>query len=226
VDLSGARQTVAMPSDPSIVSDDLSARERLLERALILSYVSVLWGAGSGAWSLTAGLLAGSLGVFGLGLSVVGDVVGSTFLVWRFRAERGDPNRADRAEAKVSLVVAGSLTVAAVVLALEATYALATGSGPERSWSAMVSAGAAAAVLAPLGRAKYRVATALQSHALRGDATLSGIGAVLGVLALLGLLTDRLLGWWWADRVAALAVAAIASAEAARVVRKRPRPSA
>jgi len=48
------------------------------------------------------------------------------------------------------------------------------------------------------------------------------MGAALGVLALLGLVADQLLGWWWADRVAALCVAVIASAEAIRVIRMRP----
>ena len=197
-------------------------RDRLVARAVLLSSVSVLWGTVSGAWSLTSGLLAGSLAVFGLGLSVAGDVVGSACLVWRFRTERRDPRQASRAETRVSVVVAASLSVAALVLTTEAIYALATESGPERSWSAMLSAGAAVVVLAPLGVAKYRLAQALHSHALRGDATLSCIGAVLGALALLGLMADGLLGWWWADRVAALAVAVVAAAEGARVLRHRP----
>jgi divalent metal cation (Fe/Co/Zn/Cd) transporter len=86
----------------------------------------------------------------------------------------------------------------------------------------MVSAGVSAVVLAPLGLAKYRTGIALHSHALKGDGTLSTMGAALGILALLALLADRFLGWWWADRVAALVVAAIAGAEAVRVLRMRP----
>jgi divalent metal cation (Fe/Co/Zn/Cd) transporter len=197
-------------------------RHRLVSRALTLSYLSVIWGAAAAAWSVTAGLLAGSLGVLGLGLNVMGDMVGSASLIWRFRVERSKPDGTHLAEARASLVVAGSLSVTAVFLASEAIYALAVGSTPGRSLSAMISAGAAAVVLAPLGLAKHRVGAALDSHALRGDGTLSGIGAVLGVLALLGLLANTALGWWWADRVAALVVAAIAAAEAVQVVRKRP----
>ena len=75
-----------------------------------------------------------------------------------------------------------------------------------------------AVVLAPLGWAKYQTGRLLRSHALMGDATLSAVGAVLGVVALLGLLTDQLFDWRWADRVAALAVAVVASAEAIRVI--------
>jgi divalent metal cation (Fe/Co/Zn/Cd) transporter len=69
----------------------LGERQALVQRAILLSVVSVVWGLGVGTWSITAGLLAGSLGVLGLGLDVVADVVGSASLVWRFRRERSDP---------------------------------------------------------------------------------------------------------------------------------------
>lgn len=52
------------------------------------------------------------------------------------------------------------------------------------------------------------------SRALQGDGTLSGIGAATSLLALAGLLLSQTLGWWGADRVAALIVAAIAATEA------------
>ena len=74
-------------------------------------------------------------------------------------------------------------------------------------------------VLTPLAYGKRRVATQLDSRALRGDGALSGIGAAVALLALTGLWLDDAFGWWWADRVAALVVAGIAAAEAARAVR-------
>jgi divalent metal cation (Fe/Co/Zn/Cd) transporter len=183
---------------------------------------SVVWGLGVGTWSITAGLLAGSLGVLGLGLDMVADVAGSISLVWRFRKERSDPQAADRAEARASLVVAAALLLTAVVLTVASTQALVGGTAPDSSLSAMLSAAVSALVLAPLAVAKRKVGTNLSSSALRGDATLSGIGALLGLLALVGLLANRYLGWWWADRVAALGAALIALIEARRVLRNRP----
>ena len=114
------------------------------------------------------------------------------------------------------LLTATTLTVASVL-------ALAAGTAPDSSLAAMLSAGVSAAVLTPLAIAKLRVGTALPSSALRGDGTLSGIGASLGALALVGLLANRAFGWWWADRVAALVIASVAVLEARRVVRTRPR---
>jgi divalent metal cation (Fe/Co/Zn/Cd) transporter len=108
-------------------------------------------------------------------------------------------------------------------LATEAVQALAEGSAPSESVSAMISAGAAAAIATPLGMAKRRVGAELCSPALEGDGVLSAIGGVLGLLALLGLVADRAFASWWADRVAALAAAALAAGEAVRVFGRRPR---
>jgi divalent metal cation (Fe/Co/Zn/Cd) transporter len=209
-------------NDVPVADDGESVRHRLLVRALKLSYFSIVWGLIAGAGSVLEGVLAGSLGVLGLGLNVLADVAGSIGLVWRFGVERRDSTRGLRAEARASLVVASALSLVAVSLAVAAINDLVSGSVPRHSLSAMIAAGVSAVVLAPLGYFKYRTGSELASHALMGDGTLSAMGAALGVLALLGLLTDQLFGWWWADRVAALAVAAVAAAEAIRVLRMRP----
>ncbi len=188
----------------------------------MLSYLSVAWGLVAGVWAVTTGLLAGSLGVLGLGLNVLADVAGSVGLVWRFGVERRDPTKGLRAEARASTIVATALILVAITLTITAINDLVSHSVPQHSVLAMTAAGVSALVLAPLGRAKHQTGRVLSSHALMGDGTLSGIGAALGVLALLGLLTDQAFGWWWADRVAALAVAVVASAEAVRVIRTRP----
>jgi len=62
----------------------------------------------------------------------------------------------------------------------------------------------------------------LGSRALRGDGTLSGVGAAIALLAIAGLLANRTLGWWWADPTAALVVAAVAGLEARAVFAPAP----
>ena len=91
----------------SVPDEDTTLGERHASvQVALLSVVSVIWGLGVGVLSITVGLLAGSLGVVGLGLDVLADVAGSAGLVWRFRQERSDPTSADRAEARASAVVA------------------------------------------------------------------------------------------------------------------------
>ena len=195
-------------------------RTRLIVAAIWLSAISVVWGTASGAVSVTVGLLDGSLGVLGLGLNVLADVTGSVALVWRFRAELRHSARNAHVETRAANVVAAALGTVSLVLAVSAVHALATGSHPGHSTLGIATAVLAIVVLAPLAYAKRRVAAELGSRALRGDGALSGIGAAIGLLALTGLWLDEAFGWWWADRVAALIVAAIAAVEGVRAGRQ------
>jgi divalent metal cation (Fe/Co/Zn/Cd) transporter len=208
----------------SLHADEDPRRTRFLVAALWLSAFSVAWGAVSGGVSVTVGVLDGSLGVLGLGLNTFADLIGSAVLVWRFRAELRHAHHADRVEARAAVVVAAALGTVSIVLAAEVIHALAVGSRPGSSIVGLVTAGLGLAVLAPLAYAKHRVGAELGSRALRGDGTLSGIGATIALFALAGLVLDRLLGWWWGDRVAALIVAGIAAAEAVRLRQSASRP--
>jgi divalent metal cation (Fe/Co/Zn/Cd) transporter len=150
-------------------------------------------------------------------------VTGSATLVWRFRAERRQPVRSQAAEFRAAVVVAAALAVVSAVIAVEAAIALATGSRPGTSGVTLIAAGVSLVVLTPLAFAKRRLGAQMGSRALQGDGTLSGIGAATSLLALAALVLYHTLGWWWADRIAALIVAAIAAIEAWHTApRQRP----
>ena len=118
------------------------------------------------------------------------------------------------------MVVAVGLAVVALVVTAEAISALAAHERPGTSALSPVAAGIGVAVLPPLAVAKRRTAQALGSRALRGDSSITAIGACTALLALVGLALFHGLGWWWADRVAALAVAAVAASESRVVFRE------
>lgn len=204
------------------LSNGETRRTHLLGSALRLSEFSVAWGLLSGSVAVAAGLSDASLGVLGLGLNVLADVIGSGVLVWRFRAELHHDAHAPHVEARAVRVVAAALATVSLILAVGAVQALAAGTHPRHSALSLITAGLAVLVLTPLAYAKRRVAGELGSPALKGDGALSGIGAIVGLVALTGLLLDVAFEWWWADRVAALVVAGIAAIEAARALRARP----
>ena len=70
-----------------------------------------------------------------------------------------------------------------------------------------------AIVMPILARAKRRVARAMTSRALEAEATQTSLCAYLSVIALAGVAMNALLGWWWADPVAALAMVPIIAKE-------------
>jgi hypothetical protein len=128
---------------------------------------------------------------------VLADVAGSSTLIWRFRAERHDPTRAAEVEARPAVVIVAALALISAVLSVRAIEALAAGTHPGDSAVALASAALTAVVLTPLAYLKRHTGVLLASPALKGDGTLSAIGAATALFALVGLLLDRSLDWWW-----------------------------
>jgi cation diffusion facilitator family transporter len=200
------------------------SRQRMVKTALRLVTASVAFGGVSGTVSVIAGLHGHSLAVLAAGLDVLADVAGSAVLIWRFRAERRRPGHSAALEQRAAIIVAAALAVTGAALTVESVIALLSGSRPDTSPVALIVAGVSLAVLTPLAYAKRRLGGQMRSRALRGDGTLSGIGATTSLLALAALALYHAYGWWWADRVAALVVAVIAAAEAWHISPHR-RPS-
>jgi divalent metal cation (Fe/Co/Zn/Cd) transporter len=180
---------------------------------------SVCAGALIGTFSVTIGIAEASVGVLGSGLGLLADLAGSAILVWRFHAERRHPVHAERAERRAAAVIVLALALVSAVVAAEAIRALLDHEPPAGSWLSLVAAGIALAVLPPLAMAKRNTAARLRSHALRGDSSITAIGAATALVALIGLVLFHAFGWWWADRVAALIVATVAAREAYEVRR-------
>jgi divalent metal cation (Fe/Co/Zn/Cd) transporter len=193
-------------------------RLTLLDRALRLSYLSIGFGLVSGAVSVGSGLADASLGVLASGLSMLADVTGSIVLVWRFRVERTDPVRAEHVEQRATKVIITALALMALVLAYESIAALIKGTHPDSEALPIVVAAVSTVVLYPLAYAKRDTAARLNSDALKGDSTLSLIGATTALLALIGIVLFQLFGWWWADRSVALVVAGLAAFEARTLI--------
>ena len=191
-------------------------RAAYVRRALRLVKLSVAFGLASGAVSIATGLRGHSLGVFAVGVGVLADVTGSATLIWRFRAELREPELSDRRERQSAVIVGLALAVVAVVLAVESAAALVRGSLPTASALTITAASVSLLLLTPLAIAKRRLGQRMNSRALLGDGSLSGIGAATSFLAIAALIMYQLLGWWWADRITAIIVACVAGTEACR----------
>jgi len=77
-----------------------------------------------------------------------------------------------------------------------------------------ISIAAASVVIMPLlARAKRRVGVRLGSRALTADAMQTSLCTWLSAIVLLGVGLNALLGWWWADPVAALCMTPIIAKE-------------
>lgn len=97
-----------------------------------------------------------------------------------------------------------------------ASFDLAVGSRPDASLAGIAIAALSLAVMPALARAERRVAPTIGSRALVADATQTDLCTLLSAVLLVGLGANAVLGWWWADPVAGLAIGVLALVEARR----------
>ena len=179
-------------------------------KARLLSWISLVWMGAEGAIALTAGILAGSIALVSFGLDSFVEGFASLVIVWRFTGSRLLSHAAER---KAQKLVAVQFFLLAPYVAFEAVHNLLAGEQPETSWLGIALVTTSLVGMPYLGIAKRRLAETLGSVATRGEGTQNLLCAYLAAAVLVGLLGNTLLGLWWLDPVAALAVAVVALRE-------------
>ena len=181
-------------------------RPALLRRALALEDVTIGYNALEGMVAIVAGVAAGSVALTGFGIDSVIEVTSGVVLWWRLRAELGAPSLRPAVESRASRWAGFLLLALAAYLVIESGRRLLTQDRPAQSLVGIGLTALSLIVMPLLARAKLRAAKALESRALRADAHETIVCAWLSLTTLVGLTLNALLGWWWADPVAALAM--------------------
>jgi divalent metal cation (Fe/Co/Zn/Cd) transporter len=199
---SNALPLVVSPSDPT--------RDQLVVRAKLLAWLGIGWHGIEAAVALAAGIAAGSMALVGFGADSVIESVAGFVLIWRFGTSR---HSSEAAEQRAYRLISVSFYLLAAYVAVEAVRQLVGGSHPETSWVGIGLAAVTLATMPPLARAKAKVADGLASAATRAEGRQNMLCAYLSAGLLVGLGANALLGWWWADPVTALLIAAVAVRE-------------
>src|SRR5918911_2885142 len=187
-------------------------REALVRRSFRLNVATLAYNSLEGAVAILAGLVAGSIALVGFGLDSLIELAASVTALWRLSADV-DPARRERAE-WVALRVIGVLFLAlATYVAVDAAQTLLRREAPSESAVGIILAALSLVVMPLLARAKRRVATQMGSGALAAEAEQTSLCAYLSAILLGGLVLNAMLGWWWADPVAALAMAPVIARE-------------
>ena len=193
-------------------------RSALVRRGLVLNWLTIAYNVVEAVVAIGAGLVAGSVALLGFGLDSVIEVTASGAAQWRLRADL-DAVRRERVERATLRIIGWSFLALAVYVAFDSANALLRREPPERSVVGLVLLALSAIVMPVLARAKRRVARAMTSRALEADAMQTSLCAYLSVIALAGVALNSVLGWWWADPVAALAMVPIIAKEGVEGVR-------
>jgi divalent metal cation (Fe/Co/Zn/Cd) transporter len=185
-------------------------REALVRRARALAWLGVGWHAVEAAVAILAGLAASSIALVGFGADSLVESTAGLIVIWRFAGARAS---SDEAERRAQRLIGLTFFAIAAYIAVEAVRSLIGGDQPEASWVGIGLAAVTAATMPPLAIAKARVGAELGSSATRSEGRQNMLCAYLSLALLVGLSANALLGWWWADPVTALAIAAVAVRE-------------
>jgi len=177
----------------------------LRRKALRLEYTLISYNVLEGIIAVAAGWVAGSVALVGFGLDSAIEVMAAGVLVWRLR-QPGSLEEESERERKALIGVGITFFVLSGYILLQAGQSLLRREAPESSWIGILLATASLIVMPTLGLVKRRIARKMGSRALEADALETLICAYLSFTLLLGLGLNALLGWWWADPLAALAM--------------------
>ena len=183
-----------------IVSVD---RSQLVRRGRYLEYFTIGYNSLEGLIAVGAGVLAVSIALVGFGFDSLIEVISGAVLLWRLHADV-DEARRERVEA-ISLKIVGICFLALALYVIhDSVESLLKHQIPTESLIGIVLAAVSLIVMPLLVRAKRRVARSINSGALMADSKQTELCTYLSAILLGGLLLNALLGWWWADPIAAL----------------------
>jgi divalent metal cation (Fe/Co/Zn/Cd) transporter len=185
-------------------------RAKLVRRAKLLAWGGIGWHFIEFAIAIGAGVAASSIALIGFGADSLIETIAGFIVIWRFAGSR---SQSDSAERRAQQLIAVSFFVLAVYVSVEAVLALVQGDHPDASWVGVGLAAVTAPTMPLLARAKRTVGQQLGSSATVSEGAQNMLCAYLSVALLVGLLANALLGWWWADPVTALLIAAVAARE-------------
>lgn len=185
----------------------------LHRQAIRLEQFTIAWMLIEAGVAVTAGIIAASLALTSFGFDSIIELVSATLVLRRLQTELAHGQTDQRAERRVLRIIAVTFFALAAYVVIGSAFDLATQAHPERSSVGIGLTVAALLVMPLLGWRKRRVGTSLHNQLVLADAAETILCATLAATTLLGLVLFAGLGWWWADPIAALAVAYFAVRE-------------
>jgi divalent metal cation (Fe/Co/Zn/Cd) transporter len=174
------------------------------QRAVRLAWSTIVWNVVEAIVAIAAGAAASSIALIGFGLDSTVEVMSAVVIVWQFRGLAEDRER------RALKLIAMSFFALAAYVGVQAIIDLLRRSEPKSSSVGIGLAIASLIVMPMLARAKRHNGNAMGSATVVADSNQTKLCAYLSAILLAGLILNATAGWWWADPLAALAIAALA----------------
>jgi divalent metal cation (Fe/Co/Zn/Cd) transporter len=189
------------------VSSSVIDASLLVRRARWLARFTIAWNVLEGLVAVGAGVAAGSVALVGFGLDSGVEVFAGTVVLWQLR---GVPEERERRALR--LIAISFFALGAYVVA-EAARELVVGDEAGGSPVGIALAAVSLAVMPVLAGLKRRTGRQLANPVVLADSTETLLCSWLSLILLVGLALNASIGWWWADPLAGLGIAALALRE-------------
>ncbi|MGZ4723303.1 MAG: cation transporter [Ilumatobacteraceae bacterium] len=180
---------------------------RLPNRALRLAWATIGWNVIEAVVAIVAGAVANSVALVGFGLDSTVEVLSAFVIVWQLRGI------AEERERLALRLIALSFYALAAYVAVRSAFDLFAQTEPQSSPVGIGLAIASLIVMPALAAAKRRTGEKMGSAAVIADSNQTKLCAYLSAILLGGLILNAVVGWWWADPIAAIGIAVLAARE-------------
>lgn len=186
-------------------------RDALTRRIRLLVAATITYNVVEAIVAITAGTLASSTALIGFGLDSVIEVSSAAAVAWQFSAR--DHATREAREKRTLRIIAVSFFALALYVTIDSVRALSGTAEANHSIPGIVLAALSLAIMPFLSAAQRKAGRELGSATAVADSKQTLLCTYLSAVLLVGLLANLLLGWSWADPIAALVIAAIAVKE-------------
>lgn len=188
------------------MDNTLDNRLTNVRRGRVLAYLTILWNSLEAIIAVGAGIVAGSVALVGFGFDSVIEVSSGAIILWRLAS-------GEHRERIALRLVGVSFVALAAYVAFDATKSLYLREAPETTYVGIAIAALSLVVMPFLAHQKRKVAARLKSNAMKADSRQTDLCAYLSAILLGGLILNALVGWWWADPIAALVMVPVIAKE-------------
>ena len=193
-------------SAPVVIT--VERRGRLHRRVRLIVAFTITYNIIEAVVAITAGAMASSAALIGFGLDSVIEVLSAVAIAWQFT--RKDPERWEKVTVRAIGIAFFAL---AAYVSVDAVLTLTGAEEVDHSPLGIGIATASLLIMPMLAWFEFRTGRELGSRSVQADAKQLLLCIYLSGTVLVGLLLNALVGWMWADSVAALVIAVLAIRE-------------
>ena len=192
-------------------------RAVLTRRVRLLVAATITYNVIEAVIALAEGTRVSSSALVGFGLDSTVEVASAAAVAWQFSAR--DPETREKAALRF---IAFSFFALAAYVSVDAALSLAGVGEPQPTTIGIALAAASLVIMPALSLTQRRAGRELNSRSAVADSKQTLLCAYLSAVLLAGLVLHSVLGWTWADPVAALGIAALAVREGVEAWRGDP----